>query len=208
MKIFRSNYIEKILIAASITGLHSFYRYFDPGFLEQLKEMILIGFGASRDSFYEKGVPSTFELLPVLVFWILIGIITYFFYYSLLVVYYNLEQLIVKELFFTKAKARTEDTRVKKALKKARVHVLVISTYLLSFMAVTFLVFPVINYVWLKLATFTESYLGWLQSLSISLIVASVLWYLVISVFVYIFRKARDMVWVEELAEEHGEIQG
>lgn len=208
MKFFRSNYIEKILIAAAITGVHYFYNYFDLSLLGQLREVILIGFGVSRDSFYKRGISENFELLPVMVFWILIGVLAYFLYYSLLVVYYNLEQLIVSELFFTKAKARVEDTRIKRALKRAYVHVVVIFVYLLSFLAVAFLIFPVINYAWLELKILIESYLEEIFSLSISLVAVFIIWYLIFSIFVFIFRKARDMVWVEELVEEHGEIHG
>jgi polyferredoxin len=208
MKFLRSNYIEKILISASITGVHYLYKYFDLDLLVQLREIIVVGFGVSRDSLYERGIPENFQLLPVMVFWILIGILAYFLYYSLLVVYYNLEQLIVSELFFTKAKARVEDTRIKRALKRAYVHILVILVYLLSFLAVALLIFPVINYAWLELKIFIESYLEEVFSLSISLVVVFLIWYLIFSLFVFIFRKARDMVWVEELVEEHGEIHG
>lgn len=208
MNFIRSNYIEKILIATSITGVHYIYNYFDLNLLGQFGKLFFVGFGVSRDSFYEKGISENFELLPVMVFWVLIGILAYFLYYSLLVVYYNLEQLIVSELFFTKAKVRVEDTRIRRALKRAYIHIMVIFVYLLSFVTIALLVFPVINRAWMELRVFINLYLYEALSLSISLVAVFMAWYLIFSLLVFIFRKARDMIWVEELVEEHGEIHG
>jgi hypothetical protein len=193
-------------MSASLVGFHVLYSFFDLQVLGDLKEMIIVGFQISRDSFYEQEIVSNFEMVPVIMFWLLIGIMAYFLYFSLLVVYYNLEQLIVRELFFTKAKLGKDDSRTTKMLKRIYVHAFVIFAYLASFLLISFAIFPLLDRGRSIIQNLIGNYIISDYALGASLVLLFIAWFIVISLFIFLFRKLRDILWNEKLEEEHRDV--
>lgn len=206
MNFITSNYLEKILLSAALVVLHYLYKVFDLQFLINFKEMIVIGFEASKGSFYEQGLPEKIQLLPLFLFWIVVGVFAYFLYYSLLIVYYNLENIIVSEFFLKKAKAKKTDTRLKRAFKRSYIHLFVVSAYLGSFIFLAFAVFPFLNLLWENILVFFGQYLKFDYLVKVASLIVFLLWYLVISFFVFLFRRFRDILSAEKFEEDHKSI--
>lgn len=206
MSFLWSNFFEKVILSSALTLAVLFYNIFDYDYVDKFKGMMSLGFTISKDSFFSRGIPQEFEMLPVVLFWILVGVLAYFLYFSLLIVYYNLEQLIVSELFFTKAKIKKDDNRSKRFLKKLYVHTFVVTAYFLSFLFLALVIFPVFNLGWSYLGDILKEYLTDDFALAGVILASFLAWYLVVSSFISIFRQFRDILWEEKLEEEHGDI--
>lgn len=208
MKIFSDNYLEKALAAASLTGLHYLIKMSAALYSSDFQGILVTGFRITKESITSWRLPQTYQLLPVIIFWIMVGILAYFIFFSLQLAYSNIEELIIHQIFFTKVADDNADRFPIRVLKRLAIHSMVIITYLLTFTLAALLIFPAINRLWQYGDSYLMSKTNLEATVGIGLTLVFVLWYVLLSLMVALLKKTKNLLWEEKLAEAHGLDQG
>lgn len=140
-------------------------------------------------------ISDNFAVLPLVFFWVLVGVIAYFFYFSLEVVYYDISlYLRLKKIPHLFGGLR-EPRSLRIFLTRLAVHLLVANLYLLFLITAFFFIVPMARALYL--------YLDSLFRFPIAFLGPFAFWWLAGLLVFYLYQNLTASLKEEEVWEEH-----
>lgn len=191
--------LEKFILALTLTGVLYLYAVYRDIIIEQMRYLITAGgenFGVSLNSLMQEYMNNVF---PIIMFWLLLGILCYFFYFVLQNTYYHLENAATVKLFFTKPIFLRQDNDKMFFWKRVLIHLIVIVSFILLAIITVFGLIPIAA----LLQKTVESVSISTTFVIISILISVVYWYLIETLIHVMAVRLNGTLLSTELEAEH-----
>lgn len=202
MRIFEAledRFLEKFTLSLSLTGALYLYSVYREVIIEQVRYVLSAGsenFATSLNLLMQQYMNNVF---PIIIFWLLLGVLCYFFYFLVQNIYYHFENAVTIKLFFTKPIFLRKDNSKMIFAKRILIHFLVILSFVLLAIFTTFGLIPVVIILQRAIESISASNIYLLISVPMSILY----WYLVATIIHMVAVRLNSALVSSELEAEH-----